>query len=219
MATIKRSVIRNYVRMLDGIKAEARNQLERGLMLIDFGAPDAYDAVLALLRSVGIGSSALASQAGAEFYDALRAAQTGEVYGAVGFSAFDENKAAAAAGAAVAAGKKGGAASALSVAFSRVAYDVAKSAGDTQKRNGENDRRKPRFARVPSGVETCDFCLMLASRGFVYWSRESAGDNDHYHANCTCSIVPDFGGAKVEGYDPDALYRQWSEAAQRQTDV
>lgn len=32
-----------------------------------------------------------------------------------------------------------------------------------------------RFARVPTGAETCTFCLMLASRGAVYSSATSAG--------------------------------------------
>lgn len=31
-----------------------------------------------------------------------------------------------------------------------------------------------RYARVPTGAETCSFCLMLASRGAVYLSAESA---------------------------------------------
>lgn len=52
------------------------------------------------------------------------------------------------------------------------------------------------YARVPSGTETCGFCLMLASRGAVYKTKQSAmfkeGTNDPYHNNCDCAIVPVF---------------------------
>ncbi len=66
-----------------------------------------------------------------------------------------------------------------------------------------------RFARIPQGGETCTFCAMLASRGFVYWSRETAGEFNHYHAHCRCLVVPDDGSGEVEGYDPDEWYSRW----------
>ena len=65
-----------------------------------------------------------------------------------------------------------------------------------------------RFARVPSGATTCEFCLMLASRGFVYASAEAAGRVDRFHASCDCVIVPE-DGVIPDGYDPDALYEKW----------
>ena len=66
-----------------------------------------------------------------------------------------------------------------------------------------------RFARVPAGGETCPFCLMLASRGAVYYTEETAGANSHYHAHCRCQIVPSWDGAAIEGYDPDLYYDMW----------
>ncbi len=66
-----------------------------------------------------------------------------------------------------------------------------------------------RFARVPQGGDTCTFCAMLASRGFVYWTRKTAGEFNHYHANCRCLVVPDDGSGEVEGYDPDEWLRRW----------
>ena len=64
-------------------------------------------------------------------------------------------------------------------------------------------RNKLRYARVPMGGETCTFCMMLASRGFVYHSAQTAGEGNHYHHDCRCKAVPGFDGIKVEGYDPD----------------
>ncbi len=49
---------------------------------------------------------------------------------------------------------------------------------------------------------------MLASRGAVYLSKENAGAVSHYHANCNCKVVPDWGDG-IEGYDPDGLYERW----------
>lgn len=66
-----------------------------------------------------------------------------------------------------------------------------------------------RFARVPRGGDTCTFCAMLASRGFVYWSRKTAGEFNHYHDHCRCLIVPDDGSGEVEGYDPDEWQARW----------
>lgn len=73
-----------------------------------------------------------------------------------------------------------------------------------------------RYARVPAGAETCGFCLMLASRGFVYHTRETAGEMNHYHRSCDCKVVAGFDGLTgVEGYDPGALYDLYSEARSR----
>lgn len=62
-----------------------------------------------------------------------------------------------------------------------------------------------RYARVPMGTETCDWCIMLASRGFVYYTQESAEHGMHLH--CDCIVVPGVDGqTSIEGYDPDAYY-------------
>lgn len=69
-----------------------------------------------------------------------------------------------------------------------------------------------RFARVPQG-KTCDWCLMLASRGFGYITAQSAGDLKRYHKKCDCRIVPGYAGVtKVEGYDDLDLYHQWKDS-------
>ncbi|KAA8832602.1 hypothetical protein [Bifidobacterium tissieri] len=81
----------------------------------------------------------------------------------------------------------------------------------TIQRAVSKDPRRPRFARVPQGP-TCGFCLMLASRGFVYSSAEAAGgDMNDYHNDCDCEPVPswDKKNPKIEGYDPDKFYKQY----------
>lgn len=74
-------------------------------------------------------------------------------------------------------------------------------------------RQGVRYARVPSGKETCGFCLTMASLGFVYHSRSSAGDfTNRYHARCDCTVWASTDAAKIEGYDPDALYEVYRDA-------
>lgn len=86
---------------------------------------------------------------------------------------------------------------------------VARCANQTMKENAKRD--KIRYARVPMGGETCKFCIMLASRGFVYTSSKTAGEGNHYHSNCRCKVVPAFKGITIQGYDTDKLYKQWQE--------
>lgn len=69
-----------------------------------------------------------------------------------------------------------------------------------------------RFARVPMGAKTCAFCMMLASRGFVYYSKKAAGELMQYHNDCDCQIVA--GVDDVEGYDPDGLYEDYQASRQ-----
>lgn len=90
---------------------------------------------------------------------------------------------------------------------------VRRVANDTVVMNARRDGTKGvRYARVPVGAETCAFCIMLASRGFVYYSKESAGENEHMHKNCDCKIVAGFEGDTVEGYDSNAYLNMYVEA-------
>lgn len=82
---------------------------------------------------------------------------------------------------------------------------VRRYANDTIMLNARRDGAKGvRYARVPVGVETCAFCIMLASRGFVYATKKTAGVDSHFHPNCDCKIVPGFDGDVIEGYDREA---------------
>lgn len=94
---------------------------------------------------------------------------------------------------------------------------VGRAANRTTIHNAERDYSKGvRYARVPTGKETCGFCLMLASRGFDYTSRKAAGDMgfafNHFHDRCDCRVVAGDELTTVEGYDPDWLYDVYLDA-------
>ena len=93
-------------------------------------------------------------------------------------------------------------------------YYVFRCAYENTVRNcGINNMR---YARIPTGPDTCPWCLMLASRGFVYYTEHDAMAGCHRH--CDCVAVPGRGGysfndaTQVEGYDPDAYYQLWRES-------
>lgn len=79
-------------------------------------------------------------------------------------------------------------------------------------KSGKN-KRELRFARVPQGP-TCAFCIMLASRGFVYTTEEKGthrkSDGDKFHPGCDCKAMPGVNGiTKIEGYNPDELLKRY----------
>ena len=92
--------------------------------------------------------------------------------------------------------------------------DAFRSLNETIVANVGRDRDKgARFARVPTGLETCTFCLMLASRGAVYHTRKTAGEFKHFHRHCDCKVVPgfedDLDAELVEGVKPRELQERY----------
>lgn len=84
-------------------------------------------------------------------------------------------------------------------------------------RRGYKGADEARFARVPQGADPCAWCLMLASRGFVYlseWTAEHrASDGDLYHSCCRCIAISSFDSdPRLEGYDPDKYKDMYTSA-------
>lgn len=91
--------------------------------------------------------------------------------------------------------------------------DLFRSLNETIIVNVGRDRKKgARFARVPTGTETCTFCLMLASRGAVYHTRKTAGEFRRFHRGCDCKVMVGFednpDAELVEGVRPEELRSQ-----------
>ena len=84
-----------------------------------------------------------------------------------------------------------------------VARLVKRTGQDTILYNGMRDGAE--FAWIPSG-DTCDFCIMLASRGWQDISENALenGHAQHIHSNCDCTyMVRHSSDFNVRGYDPD----------------
>ena len=98
------------------------------------------------------------------------------------------------------------------------AYDKTYNAArKTTARNADRDfYRGMRYARIPTGRETCGWCVMLASRGFVYHSKEKAGDYggrfNYFHDRCDCRVEAGDENSTVAGYDPDWYLKVYGDA-------
>ena len=213
MAQIPRKYIDNYTKSLSKLSADAQNRLADDLAKINFDGNIATirDALITRMEFYCGPYTDMAAIVAAEFYDGLRKFQVGSALGALAQSGREPiatEKAVRAIVQDIVDGKPKE--KVVKKLVDRVDFEIKRSAGECVYRNGRRDPLKPKYARVPSGSETCEFCIMLGSRGFVYITKESAGEGNHYHANCDCRIVPGFDGeTTIPGYDPDKLYDQW----------
>lgn len=210
MASVPRAVLDYVSRQVEALSSDAQARIMRVLEAIDWDGGDIAENREALVRSLQSllpTYTSAAAQAGADLYDAVRVAQVGEAMGAIADSGYDPDAVDGAIRALVQriVDEKPVEQFDRSV-LDRVDYEVRRACNVSVARNVARDPLGPRYARVPSGNETCTFCLMLASRGFVYTSAEAAS---HAHAGCDCRVVQGYPGMEVEGYDPDGLYDRW----------
>lgn len=215
MATIPREALDYVTREINGVSAQAQRQVMRVLEQIDWSDITAAREIVVQAVQMSLeNATTLAAQASADFYDASRTLCIGEPMGAVAISGYDPEKTDAAIRSFVRFVERGEVDTFNDQVLQRMDYECKRSAGNSMFRNGANDTHHPKFARVPQGSETCDFCLMLASRGFVYGSKMSAGGVklDHYHSGCFCRVVAGWDGDDVEGYDTDEIYDRWQDA-------
>lgn len=208
--------VRQYRAATGQLSRMARADLNSLIASLNVSNPAAArDALLEVVPVLTATYGEVAASVAAEWYDELRAA--GPAAGrfraqpaAVVPTAAVQETVRWAAGA-LWQGDSAGLSSRLSGAVDRY---VQQPGRDTISRNAGRDRAK--WARVPSGSETCAFCLMVASRGFVYRSEQTASKDasgEKYHAECACVPVPDWSRNPVlEGYDPAAMYEVYNAA-------
>lgn len=199
------------IEKLDGdTLAAARKIIER----VGF---DDLDALRAALREFLLPAAELAASSAAELgamsYNTWRAEDIGETLETVAVSAYDEGKYMSAINAAVKHAERGGTVEdMLNTLAGRIGYTSRTSYGATLFENGRRDPRKPKYARKPGAGEVCQFCLMLASRGFAY-SKGRLGENVHNHANCRCTYICSWDkNPKAQGYDEQRYYREWQDS-------
>lgn len=191
MATIPRAVLDVVSAQVNALSADAQEKLMRVLSRIEWTPDNIAECraiVVEAMQAVMPGYTALAAQASADLYDAVREASVGEALGAVAESGYRPEATDGAIRAGVQKIVDGKAVEAFNdYVLQRADYEIRRAANYCVTANGARDPLKPKYARVPTGAETCDFCLMLASRGFVYHSTSSAAV-DHTHASC---VLPD----------------------------
>lgn len=160
----------------------------------------ARDVLLEVVPDITDRYGDLAAVSAADFYDEVRAAT-----GARG--RFAAQMASPAPAAQVQASVRDGLSPIFSVdpqravALSRLSGSlvrlVQQPARHTVAGSTRRDPAGPRFARKPAGLNPCDWCLMLASRGAVYWTEATAGEMNQFHDDCYCEPVPVFRDADL----------------------
>lgn len=215
---IRRSWIDRFTRGINAISEDSRKRLAEALARIDYTQDVAVvrEQAIAIMQAFCGRATDTVAMLSAEFYDGLREYELGQRMDAVAESGREPE---ATDGAVRAFARKlvdGDAGTFVDMCLSRLDYEVKVAASRTCLANAARDTRKPMFARVPAGGETCQFCLMLASRGFAYHNEAAAS---HAHANCDCRVVPSWTAHAVEGYDPDALKAEWEASVQAEADA
>lgn len=213
-ATIPRQAVDFLTEEINGISADAQARVLRVLQGINWtpeNVAQCRDLVLQALAAVMPTYTTMAAQASADFYDAARELVVGERMGAQAISDFDMRKTEGAVRGFVRFVLRDDVQTFNDQVLQRIDYEMKRSANMSVVENGRRDPKRVRYARVPTGAETCDFCLMLASRGFVYQSEGTAGAG-HTHYACDCRCVPGWDGMEVEGYDPRQIYDRWQDA-------
>lgn len=209
---IPRRWVEAYSRNLNQLSERGRAELARRLSKVDWSQDVATvrEQVVAVMQTCCGASSTMAARLAADFYDGLRDE----------FGVEDGFRAAVDGGYEPEATEGAVRAFALDLVdgkpvetfvgkcADRLDREVRLSANRCVESNARRDPKRPRWARVPTGAETCEFCIMLASRGFVYHGEDLAS---HAHAHCDCRVVPSWDKAKseVEGYDPDLYLDMW----------
>lgn len=188
--TIPRAAVDFLTEEINGISADAQARVLKVLQGIQWtpeNIAECRELVLQALAAVMPTHTDMAAQASADFYDAARELVVGEKMGAKAISDYDPRKTEGAVRGFVRFVLRDDVQTFNDQVLQRIDYEMKRSANMSVVENGRRDPKRVRYARVPTGAETCDFCLMLASRGFVYQS-ESTASASHVHAGC---VLPD----------------------------
>ena len=217
MARIPRAALDYVTGQVNGLSADAQAKVLKVLESIEWtpgNIAECRDLVIQALQSVLPTYTDAAAQAGADLFDAVREVSVGEALGAQAVSGYDPDAVSGAVRAIVQDivdekpveqfNRK---------VLDRIDYEVRRAENVSVAENAARDPLGPKYARVPTGAETCEFCIMLASRGFVYSTAEAAS---HAHAGCDCRVVQGYDGMDVDGYDPDEYYLRWKDGVVRE---
>ena len=232
MATITRKTLDRYSGSLKQLSKKLQESAAEVFARIDFTTIDAETIQAATVALETITDAALydVEPIARTFYDGVRYEALRQNSGIIAPAAQNRQATKEATKGIIYKYQDGGAQTIREQLVARVDWIVRSGAAEVVQNMASKEpaslKRKVRFARVPSGNETCEFCDMLASRGPVYYSAKTAGRlADHYHPDCDCVIVPVWDSfpipnkdgkylrrsskTRIEGYDPDAYYERY----------
>ncbi len=217
---LSQQTLNQYEKVIAKLSERTQSKLKSALLKVDFTNKKlAVKQIENIVISLTGASTEVASLIGADFYNQVSNEVTEVSYDAKAYNSYEPKSDFVAINALMHNVEDEQTSEAfINEMLERMDMQIRKSANGSVIENGYRDKRRPRFARVPTydgGNRPCLFCLMLASRGAVYYSKASAGEGlngtNRYHHNCKCKVVPFYNGTEIENYDPDKLYEQWTE--------
>ena len=225
---ISRSEFDAYNRAVDQIGNKAASDVESSVLAwcrqnTDASVAEKREAAKLIMEGYVQGYDDVASEFAAEWYDHRAKSEGISLDQAITMAVYSPEKSDAVARYQARKLTKGGDAAFAKACGEYARNDAFRSLNETIVANVGRDKDKgARFARVPTGFETCPFCIMLASRGAVYHSRKTAGEWKHFHRRCDCKVVPSFEGDPdaelVQGVKPRELYERIA-LMERQTEL
>lgn len=200
--------------------------MRKSLEQIDYSRPvdEWREGVIAIVEACCDGAAQVSAMETAIWYDGLRERVLGSEMGSVASSGRSPKGTEMSVRSYIEDALHGDVEGFIRQCCDRLAWEITSASGKCVVRNAREDPGSPRYARVPQGEKTCDFCIMLASRGPIYHTAESAGAFTKFHYHCDCRVVPVWdsteivtddggvvrrGGTQYEGYDPDAYFEQY----------
>ena len=218
---IPRSILDNYNDGTNQALEALKTELRVALSMVDYSrdVADVRNDVIAIMGAYCDAAATTGARLSAEFYRGMRELQTGKDTILSLQSGRRPQETEKAVKAFINTLLEGDEEAFEALLEERLELEYKKAIAYNTIDNVRNDPEQPRFARVPTGEKTCDFCIMLASRGPVYLTEESAGAFTKFHAHCDCKVVPFWRtkangwarrkGVTLEGYNPDEYYRQY----------
>lgn len=208
MAEIPRKLLNDLTDELNALSAEGQRMVINVLENAEWSSVEELREIAIEAMEMVCGTMTdMAAARTAEFYDNVRVASVGAALGAEPLSGRVPEATQGAVRAGVQSVVEAGAIEQFGrFLTARVDYEIKRSSNECVYRNGQRDPMRPKYARVPSGFETCDFCMMLASRGP---EDRNPANIKHAHANCDCKITQVYDGQTIEGYDEKECYDKW----------
>lgn len=216
MAAVPRSLLNNQAKQINELASALQKVLTTELNALEYtDIPDLRMQTRNIAKRYIQEACDMACASEGTFYNAVQLQQTGDVNDYNVNYTIDEYALDGAIRAFLTQVENGNYDEFVRLVCDRADREVRKAAAQSTAQRLIQDKKAIRFARVPSGSETCVFCLMLASRGAVYTSAISAGEWNHYHSHCDCRIVPAYSAKfEVEGLDIDGLANRFGQCRQ-----
>lgn len=181
--TIPSSYVDNYSKSLNEISDQAKIALIAALEKLDYTQPVGVirEAATRIMQAACAASTSVTAQMAAQFYDGLRTMMGGGGFNAVANSMRNPIATDGAVQAFIQTLVDGGEPDEfIQRCAGRLDYENRKAAKKAIEYNAKNDPVRPLWAIVPTGDETCEYCIIFASYGFVHSKSVAA----HTHENC-----------------------------------